>query len=193
MPPNGSSMKPRHALFLVALSMALPAVAGQAVPLLGLSLGGKFPEIKQCTMNQVGSDKVMCWIAAPTRGKDGMLGDINFPNSDSRPSWAAHGSYQVGIDADGILEMLVVRGSDAKDREEIMRSTESRFGPPSYMAPMAGGVEWASWKKGPVYIGLHCSRQYGCSADFKSEPAYKKELARMADAAARKAARPVSP
>lgn len=186
-------MKLQCALLLAALTTALPATADQAVPLLGLSLGGKFPAIKQCTMNQIGSDKVMCWIAAPIRGKDGMEGQINFPNSENRPSWAANGSFHVTVGSTGNLESLSVYGTKASERAEIVRSIEARFGRSTYEAAAGDGGHWESWKKGPVYISVLCSHRNDCSTRFVSEDGNRKELARMAEVAARKAARPVSP
>jgi hypothetical protein len=167
--------------------------AGTGVPLLGLTLGGKFPAIKQCKMNQVGSDKVMCWIAAPTRGKDGLLGQVNLPNSDTRPSWAAHGSFQVSTNGAGDLETLSVYGADLSKRQEIVNSIGARFGQSNHESTLANGDLYDSWNKGPVYITLLCSRRATCNVRFTSDDGNKKELARIAEVKAKNAARPASP
>lgn len=185
-------MHPR--LFLLSSLVVLPsAFAGAGVPLLGLSLGGKFPAIRQCTIRQIGSDTTMCWIGAPTRGKDGMLGQINFPNSDTRPSWAAHGTFQVSTNAAGELETLSVYGAKSSKRDEILNSIGARFGQSTHESTSANGDLYDSWNRGPVYITLLCSRRTGCYARFTSEDGNRKELARIASSKAKDAARPASP
>ena len=178
---------------LIALFASWPSSAATGIPLLGLTLGGKFPAIKQCTMSQVGSDKVMCWIAAPTRSKDGMLGQINFPNSDTRPSWAAHGTFQVSTNASGELETLSVYGANSSKRQEILNSIGARFGQSDHESTSANGDLYDSWNKGPVFITLLCSRRGSCGVRFTSEEGNKKELARIAATKAKNAARPASP
>lgn len=190
---KGGMLKIVTLLAIAASGMANAAGANSPVPLLGLSLGGKFPQIKVCSFNQIGSDKTMCWVDQPFVYKGQKSGTVNLPNSDARPKWAAHAGFHITLNKSGELDKLDVRSANADTREEIMKSLEARFGLPTTVTPLSERIQSAEWKKPPVFIRMLCSYSIGCKVEFSSVQAYASLQSELSARAAKDSARPISP
>lgn len=169
------------------------ARAGEAIPILGVSLGGQFPQIKICTASQSRSDKTMCWKERPTAFPGGKYGEINLPGSDSRPTWAANADFQATVGANGNLDALTVKTFSSRDPLEIVKSIESRFGQTTRETSSFGKISAASWDKPSVAIQMICSYTNGCSVVFTSIEANLANKAEIARRKAKDATRPTAP
>ena len=175
---------------------ATAAVASEPVTVFGLSLGGKLrPSFRQCLMKEIGTDvRTLCWISPPGMYHGWRSGWIIVPGESSRPSWAAHGSFEATVAKDGTLGELRVKTSDPDKYIDIFTSINSRFGPPSSTNTVIQKRAYlASWDRSDIKIELACSPEIKCYTTFTS-PNRAAFVAREKSAAkAKEAARPLVP
>jgi hypothetical protein len=186
-------MKSIPAMILFGVLPLNSALASTPIPILGLQLGGKFPEIKNCYNRQSESEEKLCWANRPSLYDGGKYGDIKLPGSDSRPRWAANASFSVSLSKSNTLNTLTVRTPLYTFRDEVIRSIESRFGPTTKEYNSPGRSQSAYWEKSPVTIRMTCTVKAGCEVVFTSLE-YAQELKTVAERRkAKDDARPVGP
>jgi hypothetical protein len=184
-------------LFILAtLTPCHYAAAADSAMIFNLPLGGKLKmPVRVCEFREIGSDQVrsMCWIERPFMHKGTMLGGLELPNPDSRPSWAAHALFKAQVGNDGTLEKLSARSSSFDRQYEIRQSIESRFGLPSEVSPTGSPISGAAWHQKDIHIKMLCSREIGCDVEFSSVRAYDALQKELSARRAKDSARPISP
>lgn len=172
------------------------ASAAEPVVVLGLPLGGKLKmPIRQCSLNELGMDvKSACWVGSPNILSDGTrAGGLSVPGSDTRPKWAAYGTFDAFVGSDGTLTSFTIHTTRADEFVEILNSITGRFGQSKRESRPGSRISSAEWDWKGTHIQLICSSDIGCNTTFVS--ADRTEAARKAEAR-RKAiedARPASP
>jgi hypothetical protein len=146
------------------------SVASTETPVLGLTIGAKFPPIKECTEQQVVSGNAMCWLDTPSIFRHRKSGNIKLPNADSRPAWAAYALFHASLDEHGILTSLKALNSHAESYGDIVASIRSRFGAPTYAFSTPDQVRAVRWESSPVRIEMICSPPLGCQVTFSTPP-----------------------
>jgi len=163
-------------LSLLTLLLAGGAYEASAKPIdpitiFGLPLGGKLnPSFRQCSMKEIGTDvRSLCWTSPPSMHKGWRDGSVIVPGAETRPSWAANGSFTATVAKDGTLGELRVKTYPVDKFEEIMRSIELRFGRPTSVSPLPSQKAMlASWNRTEIKIELICAPKIDCYTTFTS-------------------------
>ena len=188
-------MKKLILLVLIASAAhAAPANPADHVDIFGLPLGGKLKAPpRQCSMKEIGTDvRSLCWISPQFTHKGWRTGSIIVPGANTRPAWAAHGSFDAAVTKDGTLGELRVSTYPASKFDEIQRSIALRFGPPTGASSVRREAKISKWTRADIRIELVCAPKIDCITTFTS-PARIAELEREQKAQQDKeSARPLS-
>jgi len=193
--PHRIDMRASSLLVGLLLCAAGVAMAAEPVTVLGLSLGGKLKmPIRQCATREIGTDaKSLCWLGEPFDYKGSKSGSLIVPGTDTRPKWAAYGSFNVSIAKDGTLRSVGVKTSRAEEFVEILNSITGRFGQSKRETQPGASIDAATWDRPDIHIELVCSRSFGCNTKFSSGAEHAEHMRELAARKAKDAARPASP
>lgn len=177
------------------LTIISPAHSVEPVTVLGLPLGsGVGLSTRQCKVIELGTDvKSLCWVDSPQLLDGSRTGSIAVPGSDSRPKWAAFGTFEATISNNGTLRSFAINTSDGSVFEEIRDSVAARFGSPKTESRPGARLMSAEWDRDDVYIRLNCAVRSGCHTRFVSAAWRARHVQEMAARKAKDTARPATP
>lgn len=166
-----------------------------AVTIFGLPLGGKVPQFKECTVDEIVArkNKAHCWVGKPFTDKDGgRLGNLKMADSDVLPEWAVSAEFKAHISRQAHLELLTLEGVDGQLKHTIANSLSKRFGlPVQTTLPQTDWAE-AKWIGEGIEVFQRCTVK-SCEVRFLSPAASKKMAAASAEAKRINSARPDTP
>lgn len=159
--------------------------------LLGIPFGDKL-QLTRCPAD-TRNVKRPCWIDKPFFHKalGTTSGYVRFPDSDSRPRWAAHGMFTLVLDKEGTVQEIKVNTYVPSERFEIAQSISSRFGKPVTDRLRSSDAAAAYWHTHEGTAQLRCNNE--CWVEFRTPEAQAARDAKLAVQQNSDAARPVAP
>lgn len=186
--------------FLVSTCMVLSSAASayaaeSVITVFGLPLGGKVPQFKECTVDEIVArkNKAHCWVGKPFTGKDGgRLGNLKMADSDVLPEWAASAKFKAQISRQAHLELLTLEGVDGQLKHTIANSLSKRFGlPVQTTLPQTDWAE-AKWIGEGIEVFQRCTVK-SCEVRFLSPAAVRQMVDTEAETKRVNSARPATP